>query len=69
MPSATAIDLGLFGPADLVSEASRARMGDFFAISRGRWSIFASDNEEGETVESMHGGITVAESIVPLIMV
>ena len=69
MPSATAIDLGLFGPVDLVSDASRARMGDFFAISRGRWSIFASDNEEGETVESMHGGITVAESIVPLIVV
>ena len=68
MPSATAIDLGLFGPGDLVSDASRARMGDFFAISRGRWSIFASDNEEGETVESMHGGITVAESIVPLIV-
>ena len=68
MPSATAIDLGLFGPVDLVSDASRARMGDFFALSRGRWSIFASDNEEGETVESMHGGITTAESIVPLIV-
>ena len=68
MPSATAIDLGLFGPVDLVSDGSRARMGDFFAISRGRWSIFASDSEEGETVESMHGGITTAESIVPLIV-
>ena len=64
-----AIDMGLFGPAELVSDAARARMGDFFALSRGRWCIYPSDSEEELTVQSMHGGITVAESIVPLIVV
>ena len=64
-----AIDMGLFGPAELVSDAARARMGDFFGLSRGRWCIYASDSEEELTVQSMHGGITVAESIVPLIVV
>ncbi len=69
MRSEEAIDMGLFGPPGLVSDASRARMGDFFALSRGRWSIYASDSEEELTVQSMHGGITTAESIVPLIVV
>ena len=64
-----AIDMGLFGPSELVSDASRARMGDFFALSRGRWAIYASDTEEGKTLQSMHGGITTAESIVPLVVV
>ena len=69
MRSADAIDLGLFGPSYLVSDAARLRMGDFFALSRGRWSIYASDSEEELTLQSMHGGITTAESIVPLIVV
>ncbi len=64
-----AIDMGLFGPIELITDASRARMGDFFALSRGRWSIYASDTEEGVSLQSMHGGITTAESIVPLIVV
>ena len=64
-----AIDMGLFGPVELISDAARARMGDFFALSRGRWSIYASDTEEGKTLQSMHGGVTTAESIVPLIVV
>jgi len=64
-----AIDMGLFGPVELITDASRARMGDFFALSRGRWSIYASDTEEGVSLQSMHGGITTAESIVPLIVV
>lgn len=68
MRSADAIDLGLFGPPYLVSDAARARMGDFFALSRGKWSIYASDSEEGLTLQSMHGGITTAETIVPLIV-
>lgn len=64
-----AIDMGLFGPSELVSDASRTRMGDFFALSRGRWAVYASDTEEGKTLQSMHGGITTAESIVPLVVV
>ena len=69
MPSADAIEMGIFGPPALISGPSRARMGDFFALSRGRWSIYASDSEDGRTLQSMHGGITTAESIVPLIVV
>lgn len=70
MHSEEAIALGLFGPPELVSIAGRARMGEFFALSKGRWSIYASDSEEAEvTLQSMHGGITTAESIVPLIVV
>ncbi len=71
MPSADAIELGIFGPRDLVSDAARARMGDFFALSRGRWSIYTPDrgHEDSMTLESMHGGITTAESLVPLIVV
>ncbi len=69
MRSDQAIELGLFGPPFLVSDAARARMGDFFALSRGRWSLYASDSEEEVTLQSMHGGITTAESIVPLIVV
>jgi hypothetical protein len=68
MRSADAIDLGLFGPVELISDAARARIGDFFALSKGRWSVYASDTEEGVTLQSMHGGITTAESIVPLIV-
>ncbi len=68
MRSEDAIEMGLFGPTNFISEAARDRMGDFFALSRGRWSIYASDSEEGPTLQSMHGGITTAESIVPLIV-
>ena len=64
-----AIDIGLFGPVELVSDAARARMGDFLALSRGRWSIYASDTEDELTLQSMHGGITTAESVVPLIVI
>lgn len=69
MRSEDAIAMGLFGPVGFISDAARARMGDFFALSRGRWCIHASDTEEEETQQSMHGGITTAESIVPLIVV
>ena len=69
MPSRDAIDMGLFGPTSFISDAARARMGDFFALSRGRWSVYASDSEEEVTLQSMHGGITTAESLVPLIVV
>ena len=69
MRSEDAIAMGLFGPVASISDAARARMGDFFALSRGRWCIHASDTEEEETLQSTHGGITTAESIVPLIVV
>ncbi len=69
MPSRDAIEMGLFGPTSFISDAARDRMGDFFALSRGRWCIYASDSEEGVTLQSMHGGITTAESLVPLIVV
>ena len=61
--------MGLFGPAELITDAARERMGNFFALSRGRWSLYASDSEDEITLQSMHGGITTAESIVPLIVV
>lgn len=67
--SESAIELGLFGPAELITDSARARMGDFFALSRGRWCLYASDSEDEVTLQSMHGGITTAESIVPLIVV
>ena len=69
MRSNDAADMGLFGPPEWISDVGRARLGDFFALSRGRWSIYASDTEEVESIQSMHGGITTAESIVPLIVV
>lgn len=69
MACETAVALGLFGPSEFVTEEARARMGDFFALSRGRWSIYAADDAEDVTVESMHGGITTAESVVPLIVI
>ena len=69
MRSEDAIDMGLFGPVELITDASRGRMGNFFALSRGRWSIYASDTEEEVSLQSMHGGITTAESIVPFIVV
>ena len=69
MRSEDAAEMGLFGPSDLISDAARARMGTFFALSRGRWSVYASESEEGVTLQSMHGGITTAESIVPLIVI
>ncbi len=69
LPCADAVDLGIFGPVAYISDASRARMGDFFALSRGRWSLYASEKEEAVTLQSMHGGITTAESIVPLIVI
>ena len=69
MPSGDATEMGLFGPTSFISDAARDRMGDFFALSKGRWSIYASDSEEGVTLQSMHGGITTAESLVPLIVV
>ncbi len=69
MPSEDAIALGLFGPEEWITDAARARMGDFFALSKGRWSVYASDTGEDVTLQSMHGGITTAESIVPLIVV
>ena len=71
LPSADAVELGIFGPSNHVSDAARARMGDFFALSRGQWSIYTPDlgQEADITLESMHGGITTAESIVPLIVV
>ncbi len=68
MRVAEAIDMGILGDPTSISDASRARIGDFVAISRGQWGIYASDTEAEKSMPSMHGGITVAETLVPLLV-
>ncbi len=63
-----AIDMGILGAPRSINDACRARVGDFVAISRGAWSMSVPDTESRMTLASMHGGITTAESIVPLIV-
>ena len=66
---AQAIDLGILGDPAVISDEARARIGDFLAISKGKWCIYASDGEPAPYLQSMHGGITSAEAFVPLIII
>jgi hypothetical protein len=65
---AQAVAEGWFGPPDEVDAAMAARVGDVIVAMRGNWAVIAS---ERETVDSrqvgMHGSLTAAEQLVPLL--
>ncbi|MGE3856160.1 MAG: alkaline phosphatase family protein, partial [Dehalococcoidia bacterium] len=63
--------LGLFGP-DLLSEATRDRIGDFVSVSLGREVLRytgAPGREKYLAQRSHHSGLSAAEMHVPLIIV
>ena len=64
-----AIKDGLFGPAGTpVSDAMAARIGDVVAACVGTWAVVASKAEPLETsLEGMHGSLTPAEQLVPML--
>jgi hypothetical protein len=64
-----AIKDGLFGPADTpVSDAMAARIGDVVAACVGTWAVICSKDEPLESsLEGMHGSLTPAEQLVPLL--
>lgn len=69
MSSSDALDWGLLGPASTVSLAVRDRVGEFLAISRGRWALEFPDDAENPSLQvSTHGGITELETRVPLVV-
>ena len=69
MSGADAIESGLLGPSGKISERVRERVGDFVAVSRGRWALsFPDDPEVLGMMESTHGGITDLETRVPLVV-
>ena len=63
-----AVAEGWFGPPAEVDAAMAARVGDVIVAMRGNWAVIAS---ERETVDSrqvgMHGSLTPAEQLVPLL--
>ncbi len=65
---AQAVAEGWFGPPAEVDAAMAARVGDVIVAMRGNWAVIAS---ERETVDSrqvgMHGSLTPAEQLVPLL--
>ena len=69
MSSIDAVDWGLLGPADAVFPAVRERIGEFIAISRGRWAMDFPDDPRTPSLQvSTHGGITELETRVPLVV-
>ena len=64
-----AIKDGLFGPAGTpVSDAMAARIGDVVAACVGTWAVICSKDEPLESsLEGMHGSLTAAEQLVPLL--
>lgn len=66
---ADAIDSGLLGPPSRITDRVRDRVGDFVAVSRGRWALsFPDDPDVLGIMESTHGGITDLETRVPLVV-
>jgi hypothetical protein len=63
-----AVAEGWFGPPAAVVPEMAARVGDVIVAMRGDWAVIAS---ERETVDSrqvgMHGSLTAAEQLVPLL--
>lgn len=69
MTGTDAIECGLLGPPNKLSDRVRDRVGDFVAVSRGRWALsFPDDPEEPGIMASTHGGITDLETRVPLVV-
>jgi Type I phosphodiesterase / nucleotide pyrophosphatase len=64
-----AVKDGLFGPVDMpVSEAMAARIGDVVAACVGTWAVICSRDEPLESsLVGMHGSLTPAEQLVPLL--
>ena len=64
-----AIKDGLFGPVGApVSDAMAARIGDVVAACAGTWAVVASKAEPLEVLpEGMHGSLTSAEQLVPML--
>ncbi len=65
-----AIKDGWFGPPGVVDEAMTARIGDVVAACAGNTAVIASKAEPRESVlVGMHGSLTAAEQLVPLLTV
>jgi hypothetical protein len=64
-----AVKDGLFGPVgNPVSDAMAARIGDVVAACAGPWAVVATKAEPLESsVVGMHGSLTPAEQLVPLL--
>jgi hypothetical protein len=64
-----AIKDGLFGPVGSpVSDAMAARIGDVVAACVGTWAVICSKDEPLESsLEGMHGSLTPAEQLVPML--
>jgi hypothetical protein len=64
-----AVKEGWFGPVGAeVSDAMAARIGDVVAACTGTWALVASKAEPLESsLEGMHGSLTSAEQLVPLL--
>jgi hypothetical protein len=64
-----AVKDGLFGPVGTpVSDAMYARIGDVVAACAGTWAIICSRDEPLESsLEGMHGSLTPAEQLVPML--
>jgi hypothetical protein len=59
---------GWFGPPGVVDEAMMARIGDVVAACAGNTAVIASKAEPRESaLAGMHGSLTAAEQLVPLL--
>jgi hypothetical protein len=69
LPREEAIKEGWFGPPSApVSDALAARIGDVVAACAGSWAVVASRAEPFEsTLLGMHGSLTSAEQLVPML--
>jgi hypothetical protein len=65
-----AIKDGWFGPPGVVDEAMTGRIGDVIAACAGNTAVIASKAEPLESsLAGMHGSLTPAEQLVPLLTV
>lgn len=63
-----AVAEGWFGPPEEVDPAMAARVGDVIVAMRGDWAVIASEREAVDSRQvGMHGSLTAAEQLVPLL--
>jgi hypothetical protein len=63
-----AVAEGWFGPPDEVDPAMAARVGDVIVAMRGDWAVIASEREAVDSRQvGMHGSLTAAEQLVPML--
>ncbi len=69
LPREEAVKEGWFGPVGgVVSDSVAARIGDVVAACAGSWAVVASQAEPLEaSLTGMHGSLTAAEQLVPLL--